>query len=57
MSRQADLLKARTKQFALDVLAFVDGWVMPVNPGDRRIADQLSVSSTSVAANYRARQT
>ena len=46
-------MKARTKQFALDVLAFVDSCA-PVAPGDARICAQLCEAATSVAANYRA---
>jgi len=54
MNSRAEALKARTKKFALDVLAFVDTWVDSGKPGDRRIIGQLCDAATSVAANYRA---
>ncbi len=51
MNPKVEALKRRTKQFALDVLAF--NRTLP--PGDdvRDIARQLSRSATGVAANYR----
>lgn len=44
-------LKARTKQFALDVLAFVR--TLPASETNRVIARQLIRSATAVGANYR----
>jgi four helix bundle protein len=52
MKAEAEALKARTKKFALDVLAFLDG--IPAIGSNRRIIWQLSDSATSVGANYRA---
>ena len=52
MKAEAEALKARTKKFALDVLAFLDG--IPTIGSNRRIIWQLSDSATSVGANYRA---
>jgi len=52
MNPQAEALKARTKKFALDVLAFLDA--VPAAGSNRRIIWQLSDSATSVGANYRA---
>src|SRR6188474_692395 len=52
MNSQAEALKARTKKFALDVLAFLDA--VPPTGSNRRIVWQLSDSGTSVGANYRA---
>jgi four helix bundle protein len=52
MNPQAEGLKARTKKFALDVLAFLDA--VPAIGSNRRIIWQLSDSGTSVGANYRA---
>ena len=52
MTDKADALKARTKQFALDVLAFVG-----TLPGEEPVASirrQLARAGTSVGANYRA---
>ena len=54
MSSHAEALKARTKKFALDILAFVDTWVDTGKAGDRRINGQLCDAATSVAANDRA---
>jgi four helix bundle protein len=52
MKAEAEALRARTKKFALDVLAFLDG--IPAIGSNRRIIWQLSDSATSVGANYRA---
>jgi four helix bundle protein len=54
MNPRAEAMKARTKKFALDVLAFVDSCQTLRGPGDFRICTQLCESATSVAANYRA---
>jgi four helix bundle protein len=48
---KADLLKARTKRFALDVLAFRRALPMTDDAAD--IGRQLSRSATAVGANYR----
>ncbi len=45
-------LKARTKQFALDVLRFCSA--LPDNRQIRIVANQLIRAGTSVGANYRA---
>jgi four helix bundle protein len=45
-------LKARTKRFALRVMALID--VLPNTVKGRVIADQIMRSATSVGANYRA---
>ena len=52
MKPEAEALKARTKKFALDVLAFVD--TIPQVGSNRRISWQLADAATSVGANYRA---
>src|SRR5262245_22491598 len=52
MNPQAEALKARTKKFALDILAFLDG--VPAIGSNRRVIWQLSDAGTSVGANYRA---
>jgi len=52
MTPEAEALKARTKKFALDVLAFVD--TIPQVGSNRRISWQLADAATSVGANYRA---
>jgi four helix bundle protein len=44
-------LKARTKRFALRVMALID--VLPNTVKGRVIADQIMRSATSVGANYR----
>jgi four helix bundle protein len=49
---KADELKARTKRFALDVLAFRR--TLPATDEGADIGRQLSRSATGVAANYRA---
>jgi four helix bundle protein len=51
-SGKADDLKARTKQFALDVLSFRRGLPVTVEAAD--LGWQLSRAATGVAANYRA---
>ncbi len=53
MNPRAEAMKARTKKFALDVLAVVDDCNLS-RPGDLRICTQLCEAATSVAANYRA---
>lgn len=45
-------MKARTKQFALDIIAFCS--LLPKNHVGYRVGDQLLRSGTSVGANYRA---
>ncbi|WP_153631727.1 four helix bundle protein [Prolixibacter sp. SD074] len=45
-------MKARTKRFALDIIAFCSQ--LPKNNVGYRIGDQLLRSGTSVGANYRA---
>ena len=45
-------MKARTKRFALDIIAFCDD--LPKNNICYRLGDQLLRSGTSVGANYRA---
>ena len=52
MSRQSDLLKERTMQFALDVLRLIDTFPRTI-AGDV-IGHQLAKAATSTAANYRA---
>ena len=52
MTHKADALKARTKQFALDVLAFVG--TLPREEPAPSIRRQLARAGTSVGANYRA---
>ena len=52
MNPQAEQLKARTKRFALDALAFIDAW--PRSFSNDHVGRQLCRSATSVAANYRA---
>jgi four helix bundle protein len=52
MNEKAEALKARTKQFALDVLTLVE--TLPYQGPVAGIARQLTGSGTSVGANYRA---
>jgi len=52
MNPEAEAIKARTKKFALDVLAFVRK--LPATDECHDIGDQLRRSGTSVGANYRA---
>jgi len=52
MNPKTEALKARTKKFALDVLAFVD--TFPERGSSARMGLQLTDAATSVAANYRA---
>src|SRR5439155_12164155 len=52
MNPEAEAIKARTKTFALDVLAFVR--TLPATDECHDIGDQLRRSGTSVGANYRA---
>jgi four helix bundle protein len=52
MNPQADALKKRSKQFALDVLAFVRSLSPTITT--RIIGEQLIRSATGTAANYRA---
>ncbi len=49
---EAEALKARTKRFALDILAFVR--TLPADDECRDIGGQLRRSGTGVGANYRA---
>jgi four helix bundle protein len=49
---KADELKARTKRFALEILAFRR--TLPASDETADIGRQLSRSATGVAANYRA---
>jgi four helix bundle protein len=46
-----DALKRRTKQFALDIIKFVDS--LPPDRVSAHMGHQLLKSGTSVAANYR----
>ena len=48
----ADELKARTKQFALQVMQLIDR--LPNTTKGRVVANQLMKAATSVGANYRA---
>lgn len=52
MSIDADLLKKRTKEFAVRVLTFIDA--LPHTRSVDVMAKQLARSATSVGANYRA---
>jgi four helix bundle protein len=52
MNPEAESLKKRSKQFALDVLAFLR--TLPRTVATRSIGDQLIRSATGAAANYRA---
>lgn len=52
MSDQADRLKQRTFQFAVDVIELTRGF--PATDHARHIGRQLTRSATSVGANYRA---
>jgi four helix bundle protein len=52
MTQEAEALKARTKKFALDILAFVR--TLPATDECHDIGHQLRRSGTSVGANYRA---
>ena len=52
MNPKAEALKGRTKQFAIDVLEFVD--TLPTRGSAVRVGWQLTDAATSVAANYRA---
>lgn len=51
-STRLDALEARTRQFAVDVLAFLTATPMPDHL--RRVAQQLADAATSVSANHRA---
>jgi four helix bundle protein len=52
MSLQSEQLKARTMQFALDVLRLLD--TFPATTAGDVVGRQLAKCATSVAANYRA---
>ena len=52
MEHQADVLKNRTKQFALRIIRVIRS--LPPTPEGRIISHQLLRSGMSVAANYRA---
>ena len=52
VSEQAERLKARTMQFALDVSELLK--VLPTSEPGPTVKRQLAKSATSVAANYRA---
>jgi four helix bundle protein len=52
MNVRQEALKSRTKQFALDILEFVE--TFPTQGPPARICLQLVDAATSVAANYRA---
>jgi four helix bundle protein len=52
MENQAEVLKNRTKQFALRIIRVIR--TLPPGPEGRIISHQLSRSGMSVAANYRA---
>src|SRR5689334_1795108 len=51
MNPKAEALKARTKQFALDVIRFVS--TLPAMPATEVMGRQLLKAGTGVAANYR----
>ena len=51
MNEQAELLKERTKRFALAVIALVR--TLPTGEPARTVGSQLTRSATSVGANYR----
>ena len=48
-----EILKARTKKFAVDVIRFAKTTI-PSNPIDQEIASQLTAAAGSTAAGYRA---
>ncbi len=48
----AEILRARTKKFAVDIIRFAK--TLPTDPIDRQIAVQLTDAASSVASNYRA---
>ena len=48
----AEVLRARTKKFAVDIIRFAK--TLPTDPIDRQIAVQLTDAASSVASNYRA---
>ena len=52
MNLEAERLKKRSKQFALDTLALVR--TLPTTAETRNVGDQLIRSATGTAANYRA---
>jgi four helix bundle protein len=52
VNEQAELLKKRTKQFALDGIALLR--TLPRSAEARSIGEQLIRSATGTAANYRA---
>jgi four helix bundle protein len=52
MSEEAELLKARSMKFALDVCALIKQ--LPYEEPGSTVRRQLAKSSTSVAFNYRA---
>ena len=52
MNPEAEILKKRSKKFALDVLTFVR--TLRASAESRSIGDQLIRSGTGTAANYRA---
>jgi four helix bundle protein len=52
MNPEAERLKKRSKQFALDTLALLR--TLPATPEARSIGDQLIRSATGTAGNYRA---
>jgi four helix bundle protein len=52
MNEQAEALKKRTKQFALDILTFVR--TLPATEEAKVVGRQLIRSATGVGANYRA---
>jgi four helix bundle protein len=52
MKGQPEILRERTKQFAIQIVRLVR--IFPKNEEARIIGRQLMRSSTSVAANYRA---
>jgi four helix bundle protein len=52
MSATSEALKARTEQFAVDVVKFCE--TLPNTIAGRKIAGQLIDAGTSVASNYRA---
>ena len=51
VNQKAEVLKERTRRFALDVMALVD--TLPKTPDGEVVGRQLLKAGTSVAANYR----
>ena len=52
MPTQADLLRERTKRFAVEILKFVR--CLPSDPASSAVGRQLAKAGSSISANYRA---